>query len=143
MLYKRRQITANNPKITAADFRADLPEFDAATYPDASLLGWVAQARKIYNWRKLGIIYLAAHLLSLSESERGVTPATPYAGYSNQIEKMEVGPLSVEYRRGTAGTQSSDEMENVWFFDRTHYGRMYLQLKRGTPGLGFGVRNYG
>ena len=65
-----RHIRPTNPTVTADDFRRYISEFTPDDYPDDVLEEWIEVARNIYNWRKLGIVYLTAHLIALAVSER-------------------------------------------------------------------------
>ena len=140
----RTPIRATNPTITAAEFRAQFPEFSVDDYPDSMVDDWIEQARSIYNWRKLAIMYLAAHLIAVFNQERTTTtPASLDSGSTGQVQSQTVGPLSVTYRQGAGAVMNMAANESMWFYDRSTYGRMYLELRRATPGVTMSVRSFG
>ena len=124
---------------TADDFRDTLGEFTAFEYPDEVVERWIAQARKIYNKRSLGIIYLTAHLITIANTERAAedTPAMPDNNRRTTHSQREtVGPLSVTYSQQSGTFTSNNVREPAReFYEETTYGRMFLELKVHTSSI--------
>ena len=89
-------------------------------------------------------MYLAAHLIAVFNQERTTTtPASLDSGSTGQVQSQTVGPLSVTYRQGAGAVMNMAANESMWFYDRSTYGRMYLELRRATPGVTMSVRSFG
>lgn len=140
-----RHIRPTNPTVTADDFRRYISEFTPDDYPDDVLEEWIEVARNIYNWRKLGIVYLTAHLIALAVSERAdaTKPATPSNINNEQLTRIEAGPMAKYFARRQQTGNDNPGTGNALFYDRTTYGRTFLELRRGTPGIGMSMRVYG
>ena len=140
-----RHIRPTNPTVTADDFRRYISEFRPDDYTDEILEQWIEVARDIYNWGKLGLIYLTAHMIALAVSERADPnkPATPSNINNEQLTRIEAGPMAKYFAQRQKTGNDNPGTGNALFYDRTAYGRTFLELRRATTGIGMSLRVYG
>lgn len=111
------------PTLNKPLFRA-LTEFtDVVAYPDATLDVIAAEASKLMSADKwgdkadLGLVYLTAHMLSISKRSGGA---------AGSVTSERVGDLAKSYGSSAAGSGSHD-------LDQTSYGKQYRGLAERLP----------
>lgn len=110
---------------TTAEFRERFPEFsDSGVYPDSRIQLFIDDSALIVgdNWgtcQDLGIMYLTAHYLTVSNSE-GLGDSSS----SNQTNSKSVGSVSESFLNPTF------KNENDYFYASTSYGQRYLSYKK-------------
>ena len=114
---------------TVAEFRAQLPEFTEADYPDARVTAQIGLARRLHDVRKTAILYLTAHLFALEEEQTGQVD-----GGAGVVSSEKIGPRQVAY------LTQADGSERRAFFATSAYGRMFLALADTSPRASVGAR---
>jgi len=115
------------------DFRSRFPEFDSTSDSVVELA--IGDALNIYNLCDHGVLYLTAHILSLhSDSGVGGSGASVDGG-EGETTSESVGGVSASFK-------SMADRGDDTFYTSTAYGRMFMALKRTSPGRAFSVRVY-
>jgi hypothetical protein len=110
---------------TTADFRSRFPEFsDSGVYPDSRIQLFLDDSSLLIgdNWgtcEDLGIMYLTAHYLIISDGENGGITSSV-----NQVSSKSVGSVSESFANPTF------KNENDYFYASTSYGQRYLSYKK-------------
>lgn len=113
------------------DFRVRLPEFVATA--DSVVEFALGDALLIYALCDTGVLYLAAHILTLhAESGVGSTGGTVDGG-DGETTSESAGGVSASFK-AMADTGSEA------FFATTAYGRMFLTIRKTSVGHAFSVR---
>ena len=116
-------VTARN--LSIADFRGKfkdktgITKFPVADYPDDWVDNALVEAKTISVISKQATLYVTAHLLILRENEESNTPD----GGSGVVISEDIGPQAMSY----APPQGRQ------YYERTYYGRAYLELERRSP----------
>ena len=108
-------------------------DFPAADYPDATVDPWIQLALEIHASSAPAAAYLTAHLLKLEADEAREPDDGAGAGL---IVGDRVGPLGVQYKQGEIDGGAA-------WYERTHYGRLFLALERRNPANAMTIRVYG
>lgn len=130
--------------MTPAEFRAVMTAFaDEAAFPDGQIAFWLASAEKQVpvkrwgDWRDMGVMYLAAHRLTLAAAAAKATDGTggmDAAGGGVISETKTVGGISKSIGRAGAATTADP---NAGQYNDTSYGKQYwaLAMSVGAGGL--------
>ena len=110
------------PTITAV--RAKFPELTAAAYSDALVQSAIETSTALYALGTIARLYLVAHLAVIAKAEYDDGALD---GGSGVIKSEQIGPRLVSYV-----TQSVDGTGDA-FYERTSYGRTYLELRKASP----------
>ena len=113
---------------TASEFRTRFPEFTASDHSDDKVAALIATASRMSYTSLEALYYLIAHLVAISAEDAGKPD-----GGSGEVQSESQGEQSVSY-----STMSSDQGDV--FFTRTSYGRMFLQLRKNSPGFALGIK---
>lgn len=130
--------------MTPDDFRAVMTAFaDLVKFPDAQVAFWLASAeaqvpeKRWGAWRDMGVMFLAAHRLTLAAAAAKATDGTggmDAAGGGIISESKTVGGISKSISRaGAAATADA----NAGQYNDTSYGKQYwsLAMSVGAGGL--------
>jgi hypothetical protein len=111
--------------VTIAEFRERFLDFsDSGAYPDSRIQLFLDDSSLLIgdNWgtcKDLGIMYLTAHYLVISNAENsGITSS------ANQVSSKSVGSVSESFATPTF------KNENDYFYSSTSYGQRYLSYKK-------------
>ena len=110
-----------SPALTGAEVRTRFPELSIDKFPDALMEDAAETAAEIYSATRKGALHLAAHLAVIWVAENDAEPD----GGSGVVVSEMVGQKQVTYTNAAAVHTRSEDV----FYERTSYGRMYLQLR--------------
>ena len=116
-------MAVTKPSIT--DFRAKFTEFPETLKPNEDVQDALDVAFQLWDLSRLGVLYLAAHILVL-DSERYASGTVQPDGGSGLVTSETIGPQRIDYK---TQAENGDDV----FYARTSYGRLFLSLKRRTP----------
>jgi len=114
-------------------FRTRFPEYAALS--DAVVTQYIDDAMLIYKHCVVGIQYLAAHLVTLDQESGVGDTGGEVDGGAGETTSESVGSVSASFK-------SQSEKEGDAFFTNTPYGRMFLALRKTSPGRAFTMRVY-
>lgn len=110
--------------LTVADFRDRFDAFAVADYPDNQVGFSLTEAKRLSIVSPEATLYCTAHLLTLWKNEAVDCDGNPAIdGGSGVVISETIGPRAVAYA-GPDGRK---------FYERTYYGRMFLELSSASP----------
>lgn len=130
--------------MTPAEFRAVMTAFaDETAFPDGQIAFWLASAEKQVSAKRwgdladLGVMYLAAHRLTLAAAAAKATDGTggmDAAGGGIVAETKTIGGISKSISRAGAAATADP---NAGQYNDTSYGKQYwsLAMSVGAGGL--------
>ena len=104
-------------------FREAIPEYSEDDISDILLNRWLDIALDIHSYNELCTVYIAAHLIALSEEEFSNDTKGKIDGGDGIVTQHVVGNISIGYDVGAI------RADREAYFNRTPYGRLFLVLE--------------